>query len=49
MLLFNILQHLPEEKVSVGVTIKLLKEDEELVGRIVLLIERYGVGDSVTK
>ena len=49
MLLFNILQHLPEEKVGVGVTIKLLKKDEEFVERIVLLIERYGVGDSVTK
>ena len=41
--------HLPGRTVGVGVTIELLKKDEKLGGRIVLLIKGDGVGYSVTK
>ena len=41
--------HLPWETDGVGVTIELLKEDEILVGRCVLLIKEYEVLITVSK
>ena len=40
--------HIPEGTVSVGVTVELLKEDEERYGRCVLLVKGYKLLDSVS-